>query len=59
MMQKPIAAIATPYGKGAISIIRISGENCISLIEEVFPNIALNKLSPNTMKRRQIGRAHV
>ena len=58
MMQKPIAAIATPYGKGAISIIRISGENCISLIEEVFPNIALNKLSPNTMKRTQLIEHH-
>lgn len=58
MMQKPIAAIATPYGKGAISIIRISGENCISLIEGVFPNVALNKLSPNTMKRTQLIEQH-
>lgn len=54
MMQKPIAAIATPYGKGAISIIRISGENAISLIEGIFPNVTLNNMPPNAMKHAQV-----
>ncbi len=31
-----ICAIATPYGKGAISIIRCSGDNSINLVNKVF-----------------------
>lgn len=58
MMQKPIAAIATPYGKGAISIIRISGENAISLIEGIFPNVTLNNMPPNVMKHAQVIENH-
>lgn len=54
MMQKPIAAIATPYGKGAISIIRISGENVISIVGHLFPKTSLTKIKPNTMKHTQL-----
>lgn len=31
-----IAAIATPYGKGGVAIIRISGEDAISVADKVF-----------------------
>ena len=31
-----IAAISTPYGKGGIAVLRISGENAISVAEKVF-----------------------
>jgi tRNA modification GTPase len=31
-----IAAVATPQGDGALSIIRVSGENCFALIDSVF-----------------------
>ncbi len=31
-----IAAIATPYGKGAISIIRVSGKESIRILKEIF-----------------------
>jgi tRNA modification GTPase len=36
MIQSTIAAIATPYGKGAISIIRISGSEAITLSSKLF-----------------------
>ncbi len=45
----PIAAIATPFGKGAISIIRVSGEGCISLIQEIFEGKDLSKAKPNSI----------
>ena len=31
-----VAAISTPYGRGAIAIIRISGENALEILEKVF-----------------------
>jgi tRNA modification GTPase len=31
-----IAAIATPIGEGGISVIRISGADCFSLVEKIF-----------------------
>ena len=31
-----VAAISTPYGRGAIAIIRISGENTLEILEKVF-----------------------
>jgi tRNA modification GTPase len=33
---EPIAAISTPYGKGGIAVIRMSGDNAISLAEKMF-----------------------
>ncbi len=33
---EPIAAVSTPYGKGGISVIRLSGEGSISLCEKLF-----------------------
>ncbi len=35
-MDKTIAAISTPAGRGGISVIRISGENAVSVADAVF-----------------------
>jgi tRNA modification GTPase len=35
-MQEPIVAIATPTGEGAIGIVRLSGAECINLIDKFF-----------------------
>ncbi len=35
-MERTIAAIATPYGVGGISVIRISGDNAINIINKIF-----------------------
>ncbi|MEM9930803.1 MAG: tRNA uridine-5-carboxymethylaminomethyl(34) synthesis GTPase MnmE [Bacteroidota bacterium] len=36
-MQQTIVAIATPTGEGAIGIVRLSGEGCITLVDTFFP----------------------
>ncbi len=43
-----IAAIATAYGVGAISIIRVSGPNCIELVSKVFSR-DLTKVKTHTI----------
>ncbi len=43
-----IAAIATPYGVGAISIIRVSGPDSINLVSKVFSK-SLNKVDSHTI----------
>ncbi len=35
-MGKAIAAISTPYGRGAISVIRLTGDGCIDIASKVF-----------------------
>lgn len=35
-MEKTIVAISTPLGKGAISIVRLTGENSFAIADEVF-----------------------
>ncbi|HIQ48601.1 MAG TPA: hypothetical protein EYH58_03060, partial [Aquifex aeolicus] len=32
-MREPIVAIATPYGEGAIGIIRLSGKNVLDIVK--------------------------
>ena len=44
-----ICAIATPYGTGAISIIRCSGPNAIELVNNVFKGKNLTKVKSHTM----------
>jgi len=47
-----IAAIGTPYGKGGVAIIRISGEDAIAVAEKVFvaaSGKALSELEPNKL----------
>ena len=31
-----VAAISTPYGRGAIAVIRISGEDALDILSRVF-----------------------
>ena len=35
-MEDTIAAVATAYGKGGIGIIRISGEEALPILQEIF-----------------------
>ena len=44
-----ICAIATPYGTGAISIIRCSGPNAIELVNNIFKGKNLTKVKSHTM----------
>ena len=44
-----ICAIATPYGTGAISIIRCSGPDAINLVNNVFKGKNLNKCESHTI----------
>lgn len=40
-----IAAVSTPYGRGGISIIRISGENAVEIADKVFKSKSGKSLS--------------
>ena len=44
-----ICAIATPYGVGAISIIRASGTNAINLVNKIFKGKDLTKVKSHTI----------
>jgi tRNA modification GTPase len=44
-----ICAIATPYGVGAISIIRVSGEDTFKLIKGMLKGLDIDKQAPNTI----------
>ena len=44
MAQRTIAAIATPLGEGSIGVIRISGENAITVADRVFKSVSGKKL---------------
>ncbi len=44
-----IVALATPYGVGAIGIIRISGDHAIEIVNQLFPSKDLSKQSSHTL----------
>ena len=44
-----IIAIATPPGQGAIGIIRLSGPNCISIVDTFFKGKNLTKVDGNSL----------
>lgn len=48
-MADNICAIATPYGVGAISIIRCSGPNAIELVNSIFKGKNLTKCKSHTI----------
>ena len=48
-MSYPICAIATPYGSGAISIIRCSGDDSIKLVNNIFKGANLLEKEANTI----------
>ncbi len=50
-----IVAIASPPGKGAISLIRISGNNCISQIDNIFYGFEEKKLIDQESHKLQLG----
>lgn len=45
----PIAAICTAHGNGAIAVIRISGKNAISIVQQAWKGRDLTKLKPNSI----------
>lgn len=49
-MSDRICAIATPYGVGAISIIRTSGENCIEYVNKIFKGKSLETAKGYTIR---------
>jgi tRNA modification GTPase len=48
-MEDTIAAISTAMGVGAISIIRVSGPEAISIVNDLFPIKKLNKMESHTI----------
>ena len=48
-MKNIICAISTPLGKGAISIVRMSGEGCLEIMKQVFSSSSLSyqNIKPN------------
>lgn len=50
-----IAAISTPYGKGGIAVIRISGADAISVAERIFSPKSKKTLSEYTASRAVYG----
>ena len=48
-MEKTIVAISTPLGKGAISIVRLSGENSFAIANEVFSPMKNETIEPRRM----------
>ena len=48
-MLENICAIATPYGVGAISIVRASGPDAITLVNNVFKGKDLTKVNGYTI----------
>ena len=48
-MEKTIVAISTPLGKGAISIVRMSGEKAFEIADKVFFPISREKIEDRKM----------
>lgn len=48
-MEKTIVAISTPLGKGAISIVRMSGEKAFAIANEVFSPFKNELIEPRKM----------
>ena len=47
-MEKPIVSISTPLGRGAIAIVRMSGENCLDIALKIF-NCSSKEIKPRYM----------
>ena len=48
-MNDTICAIATSQGKGAIAIVRVSGEEAISIVNSIFKGKDLSKVDSHTI----------
>jgi len=44
-----IVALATPYGVGALAIIRVSGSDCFKIVNHLFPKKILEKFPSHTI----------
>src|SRR5436305_10366498 len=44
-----IVALATPPGVGALGVIRLSGENSIKIVDQLFPSKELKKQASHTL----------
>ncbi len=49
IQKSPIAAIATPVGEGGIAVIRVSGKDAISKVNEAFQGKDLTSLNSHTV----------
>jgi len=49
MIYDTICAIATPYGNGGISVIKVSGNDAISIVNQVFKGVNLLKVESHTI----------
>ena len=49
MLNDIIVSISTSLGKGAISIVRLSGEGCIELVNNIFKGKDLTKVNSHTI----------
>lgn len=49
---EPIAAIATPNGLGAVGLIRVSGENCINIVDQFLRKSLADVNSHSAVLRR-------
>ena len=49
MIYDTIAAIATPFGTGGISVIRVSGVDAISKVNQIFKGNNLNEVESHTV----------
>lgn len=47
--KNPIAAIATPVGEGGIAVIRVSGKNAISIVNQAFKGKDLSSQASHTV----------
>ena len=53
-----ICAISTPYGAGGIAVVRVSGEEAISIVDRIFEGRKqLAEVTPNTVHFGRIQRA--
>ena len=48
-MSDTIAAISTPLGVGAISIIRVSGKEAINIVSKIYKGKNLTKQKSHTL----------
>ncbi len=53
---EPIAAISTPYGRGGIAVIRISGEHALEIAEKMFVPFGNSRLSLNDSNKAIYGK---
>ena len=52
MINRTIAAISTPFGKGGIAVIRICGEDTVRILEKVF--VPAGKTTPSDHPRKAV-----